>query len=311
MRWSVSNAKTFRRCQRQWFFKSCLANHKAKDPLRRNAYLLGKLQSIAAWRGNLIDDVITTTVVPALQFGRGPQLDVVLREAKRLFDVRLATARNHPLRQPERSVASWGDAYAAFHCVEYGTGLSDENIATAWREIETALRNLLAMTALFDRIRRAHKLIAQRSLQFSYCGVTVAAVPDLIAFFSGGPPLIVDWKAHITGTSDAWLQLAIYAMALKRCTPHRDFPSLLANCPLHAIELMEIQLLLNRIRVHALDEEDVAEAEAYIADNSNSMLMALDGKKPAELSVDDFPTAAYDGVCEYCAFRKMCWESRR
>ena len=48
MIWSVSNAKTFDRCQRQWFFKTQLASAKAKDEIRRHAWRLGKLQSLSA-----------------------------------------------------------------------------------------------------------------------------------------------------------------------------------------------------------------------------------------------------------------------
>jgi len=52
MIWSVSTAKMFERCQRQWFFKTQLANAKAKHESRRRAWRLSKLQSLSAWRGN-------------------------------------------------------------------------------------------------------------------------------------------------------------------------------------------------------------------------------------------------------------------
>ncbi len=72
MKWSLSGSKTFRRCQRQWFYKNCVANGVTKDPVRRNIYLLGKLQTIAGWRGSIVDHAIETGVVPALQSGRLP-----------------------------------------------------------------------------------------------------------------------------------------------------------------------------------------------------------------------------------------------
>ena len=67
MKWSLSGSKTFRRCQRQWFYKNCVANGVTKDPVRRNIYLLGKLQTIAGWRGSIVDHAIEMGVVPALQ----------------------------------------------------------------------------------------------------------------------------------------------------------------------------------------------------------------------------------------------------
>ena len=70
MFWSISESRTFKRCQRQWYYKNLLASPTAKDPLRHTAYLLGKLQSISAWRGNLVDAVISETVLPAVRAGR-------------------------------------------------------------------------------------------------------------------------------------------------------------------------------------------------------------------------------------------------
>ncbi len=52
----------------------------------------------------------------------------------------------------------------------------------------------------------------------------VRTVPDVIAFSGVNPPAIIDWKVHVFGWRDAWLQLAVYAAALTRCTPHKDFP---------------------------------------------------------------------------------------
>jgi hypothetical protein len=48
MVWSVSTAKMFDRCQRQWFYKQHFANARSKDETRRKAYLLGKLEKITA-----------------------------------------------------------------------------------------------------------------------------------------------------------------------------------------------------------------------------------------------------------------------
>jgi hypothetical protein len=183
MKWSYSKSKTFRRCQRQWFYANCVANGVAKDPVRRSVYLLGKLQTIAGWRGSIVDRVIETDVIPSLR-RRRPDPDALVARARRLYDMQLATALEHPLRQPERTVKSWGDAYAAFHCIEYGEAPSKEQLDGTWNEIETALRNLCAMEGLLGRLSGASQLVAQRSLQFQrFDGVNVIAVPDLIAFY--------------------------------------------------------------------------------------------------------------------------------
>jgi len=309
MKWSYSKAKTFRQCQRQWFYANVMANGVTKDPVRRRVYLLGKLQTIAGWRGSIVDSVIETAVVPGLQGRRLPDPEKLIARARRLYDLQLATALEHPLRYPDRTLKSYGESFAAFYATEYGDGPSREELDRAWDEIETALRNLCAMRGLLNRLCGAERLLAQRSLQFQRFGVSVVAVPDLIAFYPDEAPAIIDWKAHVFGTMDASKQLGIYAIALKSCAPHKDFPASLADYPVEKIRLLEVQLLLNRFRLHELDDTDRGAIEDHMAESANSILMALDGRETGDLVADDFPSASFDHICDRCSFRKACWET--
>ena len=309
MKWSYSKSKTFRQCQRQWFFANIMANGVTQDPARRRAFLLGKLQTIAGWRGSIVDTVIEQLAVPALQSRRLPDADALIARARRLFDMQLATALEHPLKQPERNVKSWGESYAAFYSMEYGDGPSREELDRTWDEIEMAICNLCGMRGLLRRLCDADRLIAQRTLQFQRFGVTVVGRPDLIAFYNDEAPAILDWKAQVFGTMDASKQLGIYSIALKSCTPHRDFPASLSRWPVESIRLVEVQLLLDRFRRHELDDDDRETIEEQMAESANSILMAIDGRKASELVADDFPTASYDHICERCSFRKVCWET--
>jgi hypothetical protein len=310
MRWSLSAAKTFGKCQRQWYFGHCLASPTAKDPARREAFNLGKLQTVAGWRGSVVDDVISRTIVGELKARKVPEPRDILPVARKIFEMQLETARKNPLREPDMPVSSWGRSYAALFSVEYADGPSSEEVDKAWTEISTALVNLLRRRKLLERLLGAKALIAQRPLQYKAFGVTVVAVPDLIAFYDDDPPAIIDWKANAVGTSDAWLQLAIYSSALRRCTQHKDFPEDTSQRGDDETRLVEVQLLLNRIRLHELDDEDRLSADDYIADSATSMLAAVDGRKAHELSADDFPTSPYDAVCENCAFKRICWEKQ-
>lgn len=75
MIWSFSDSRTFDRCQRQWYFGEVVANAVAKAPVRHEAYLLSKLQSVSAWRGQVVDSTIGSVLVPALNERRPPSLD--------------------------------------------------------------------------------------------------------------------------------------------------------------------------------------------------------------------------------------------
>ena len=308
MIWSFSDSRTFTRCQRRWYYDSLVAWWTQNDPRRWEAYLLSKLQSVSAWRGQIVDAAITSTLVPALNRGLTPSLQRCLSRARELFDAQRAFALKHRLRDEGMVPSKAGEAFAAFLSVERGEAVSDAELERAWAEVEQALRNLFGMDGLMQHLRGASLCVAQRALMFEYAGVTVKAFPDLIAFYGDRPPLIVDWKVHAFGTKDYWLQLVTYALALTRCKPHKDFANVFRPCEPTQIRLAEVQLLTNRVREHALDDEDVGEVEDMIADSASRMLLAVDGKKLAGLRATDFPVTAWPENCEGCPFRKPCWE---
>lgn len=310
MVWSISESRTFRQCQRRWYYKNCVANALAKkDPVRREAYLLSKLQSISAWRGQVVDLVISDTLVPALNARRQVTFADLKRRARHHFDTQLACARAHRLRESGVSPSQMGDGFAAFYCVEYHGGVVPEaEVVRAWEEVCQALENLCQMQELSRELKAARYVVTQRALQFRHTGMSVRAVPDLIAFFDDTPPLIVDWKVHFFGVQEAWLQLSTYAVALLRCSPHSDFPRGLARWSETDVRLAEAQLLTNQLRRFAIGEDDVAQVDGYIAESVTQMLLATGGRKNDELGPDDFVVTTSPEACQRCPFRKLCWE---
>ena len=154
MWWSYSASRSFRQCQRQWFFKNVVANSNAKDPFRRRVYLLSKLQSISAWRGGIVDNVISKTLIPNLNRGVCVTLKQAKRFARGLFERQLVYARRHPITDLSLQVSKEGDDFAVFHAVEYEKKLPEHEIERAWCEVEAALVNLFAL----DDIKRILKL---------------------------------------------------------------------------------------------------------------------------------------------------------
>jgi hypothetical protein len=308
MIWSFSDSRTFLKCQRRWYYEALLAYWTQKDPARWEAYLLSKLQSVSAWRGQIVDSAITSTLVPALNRGFAPSLQRCLARARQLFDVQRAFALQHRLREEGMVPSQAGEAFAAFLPLEHGETVSDEVLEQAWAEIEQALQNLFGMDGLMEQLRSASLCVAQRALTFKHGEVSVRAVPDLIAFYRDRRPLIVDWKVHAFGTKDYWFQLVTYALALTRCKVHKDFAHLFQGCNPTEIRLAEVQLLTKRVREHTLDEDDVGEVEDIIADSASRMLLAVDARKLAKLKATDFPVTTWPENCLNCPFRKPCWE---
>lgn len=314
MIWSFSASKQFFRCQRKWYFKNCVASSQAKkDPMRREAYLLSKLDSVFAWRGKVVDKVIAEYVVGPLHFGRIPSQQHVLQQARTLFERQLAFAKANRLREPGITVSKAGDDFAALKDIEYEGVVSQSLIADAWDDVETALLNLFAMEELIEKLCAASLLIPQRPLVFSSSSltskpITVRAVPDLIAFFQDKPPLIVDWKVHSFGRIDYRLQLACYALALTRCKPHSDFPALLSEYSSTDINLLEVQLLTNHQRPYTLTKDDIYELESYITETAMLMQLAISAPEGERLTPLGFPTTHYPETCASCSFPKICWE---
>ena len=308
MRWSYSASRSFRQCQRQWYFKNVMANARSTDPLRKRAYLLGKLQSISAWRGKIVDDVISKTLIPKLNRRAHFTLQDAKNCARGLFNRQLAYARQHPITDLGLQVSKEGDNFTVFHVIEYQGELPEHEIERAWCEVETALINLFLMDDIKCILKSSEYIVPQRPLQFTLMDdVTMLAYPDVIAFRSDTPPAIIDWKVHAFGTNDAWLQLAIYAIALSRCKPHADFPGSFESQP-QELDLYEVQLLTNVVRQHSLEEDQIIEAEEYMINSAYEMGCLTEGKKYADLNVEDFRTADHAETCQRCAFRAICWE---
>jgi hypothetical protein len=139
-------------------------------------------------------------------------------------------------------------------------------------------------------------------------GVTVLAYPDAIAFSPERPPLIIDWKVHTFGQNDAWLQLAIYAIALCRSKRHADFPKHF-SCDPKDIALLEAQLLTKFEREHRIGDDEITEAEEYMISSACEITSLTEGKKYTDLTAEDFRTANHAESCQRCAFRTICWES--
>lgn len=306
--WSFSGSKTFKRCQRQWYFKNCLANARAKEPVRRKAYLMSKLQSISGWRGSLVDYVISNIIIPAVKANRQITLSQAKKAAGEIFERQLACAKDHRLHEPDFSPSQMGDGFAAFYCREYEGEIPEDEILQARVDVERALSNLFSMRDLCTQLKSANYLVSQRNLRFSHSGETVQAVPDMIAFYKDRPPLIVDWKVHAFGVRHAWLQLGIYALALMRCKPHRDFSKYLGQWQETDIQLLEVQLLTNQIRDYTLTEMQVDTVDAYIAESINEIMLAIGEDGKDKLVPADFLPAISPETCQRCAYRSMCWE---
>lgn len=309
MVWSYSSHRQFKRCQRQWFYKNVMANANAKkDPLRREAYILSNLLSIYAWRGNIVDNIISRIIIPQINSNRDISIEYVLDKAKSLCRRQFDFAMEQKYREDGFTKSGAGNNFAAFRAIEYDNEITSSEFRKAWEEIELSLTNFLSNTELVAYLKSANHLITQRPLMFQLNGYTIRAVPDLIAFFDNGSPHIFDWKVHYFGNKSFHDQLLIYALALNKCDPHQDFPSKIDTIPIVTFKLSEYQLLNDRLREYSIESDQIDRLVDNISESILEMVMAGADKKYPESNLEDFETTLFPETCQYCSFKKICWE---
>jgi len=299
MKWSLSQYNTFQRCQRQWYYQYVYASSRAKDQGRREAYHLAKLTNLKAWRGKIVDDVISNVVVPAINREERISLPVAREAAWTRFSrQRELGMRPGPVNDGE---------FRGFLEVQCGVPPAPSDFDEAWADVETALRNFFNCSFVWKALRKADTCRTQRRIPFSLDIASLIAVPDVICFYSGCAPLIIDWKVQSNPVRNYWLQLATYALALTRCTPHRDWPTLPEGLGPMDVELAEIQLLADDVRTHTVTSEELEELEEMIICSAVEISLARRGKSSKDLAAEDFSTARSPGVCHYCSFKELCW----
>lgn len=295
MRWSFSAYGTFRRCPRQWFYKQVFASSLASDPTRREAHRLSKLENVQAWRGKVVDTVISETIIPRISAKQSCSVDEAKLKADDLF----------ALQRAQRTVPNGA---VSFFEVEYGLPFTEEVFDKALTDIHTALDNFFVAEQVWDIFRQAQVLVSQRALSFKHGSASVRVVPDLITFHSGQAPAVLDWKVNTYPMRDYWLQLVTGAIAVTKCNPHRDWPSGATLYDTNQVKLFEVQLLAGDVRIHTASEYDVHEAEDFISISATEMELAGDGSDTKNLQPKDYPVTSEPRTCQMCPFRRLCWE---
>ena len=308
--WSISGYKQFLRCPYQWCLKNKVADERVKnDSFRKEVTVLSKLQTIQAWRGIIVDDVISRLLVNAINNKLPVNKDYFLKEAFKKFDEQFEYA----VFQKYREVASSYDdsSFAALLPVEFGQLNIQEDLNQAREDIKLALCNLLDNAELISYLKSSSKLVSQRKLSYYHNQFTVQAKPDLIAFFDNHPPHIFDWKVHTYGTHTYDEQLVSYAVALNKVNQvkaHSDFPTNLSRYSIYDYKLSEYQLLhKERIqRSYTITEERLEDFYNHLSSSMIEMFMAGAHKPYAEWGLENYATTEYLDNCHNCGFQKIC-----
>jgi len=308
---SITGYKQFQRCELQWYFKNIVADARVKnDPYRKEITILSKLDSVEAWRGKIVDDVISRLLVNAINQKYPVNKEYFLNEANQQFDKQLEYAAFQKYREPDRRYTQDKD-FAALTGFEFGESISDESLAQAKLDINDAINNLLDDKEFIEYLKSAKWLVSQRTLKYHLDRFAIVAVPDLIMFFEDQPPHIVDWKVHTYGLNTYDEQLIFYAMALYKVVqekPHVDFPANVKEYKLFDYKLTEYQLLHqdHTKREYEITTDKLEQLSDKMSKGILEMYMKGCHHKYVDSDKESFETTHFIENCENCSFQKIC-----
>ena len=303
--------KLFQRCELQWYFKNIVADGRVKnDSFRREVTLLAKLDSIEAWRGKIVDDVVSRLLVNAINRKFPVDRAYLLKEADQLFDSQLEYAAFQKYREPGRKFSQDRD-FAALAIYEFGMNCGQDILQSARGDIHSAINNLLNDTEFIEYLQSAKLLASQRSLHYQFSGLSVSSKPDLIVFFDDKPPHIVDWKVHTYGIHTYDEQLMAYAVALYKVAttkPHSDFPGNIDSYQIYDYKLTEYQLLHpdHIRRDYEVTKERLEDLNDKMSKGVIEMYMKGCYKKFGDVNPENFETTRFIENCHNCSFKKIC-----
>jgi len=299
LEWSHSAHVAAHRCQLQFVFGHVMAAHNARDPERREAYVLKQLQQLPAWRGSIIHRVLSTDFLAALLHGRSVDAATLAARGHDLARRQFAFSAERRYRDADLSKGEAGEDYCALVEHERGRGVTTAQLTGVLDEITRAFDHLVSQTAFLAELRRGRGHTSEPRLSFRLDGTTIVARPDLVFVRSDGAPVVIDWKIGASDTSDYSRQLLTYALAVARSgrwsgTAAKD------------VRLYEANLLKNEIREHPVTAERLDEAEEFIYRSVVDMRHLLGEGKFDDLDLSEFEVAGRPTTCAYCNFAELC-----
>lgn len=307
MTFSYSGWKTYKTCQRKWLFISAIKAPNTKDEFRKKVGILSNIQSLDAWRGEIVDFTISNFIIRGLNRDIIYTLEDAIAYAKKICKKRYEFAKAKRYWDKDVVKYKMPEDYSAIFDFEFGTEPTSKDFWRVWEDIEKALTNLFAFEELTEILENPdNKLIPQRNLYLDINDYKVKGIPDLIVLNKEYPPHIIDWKVHFSGNKTYNEQLMIYALALNRSKPHNDYTGEHIDFDILNYRLSEYQLLINEHREYPITEEYLKETESFLIDGTYQLDLAGGTESFKNLKAEDFEYAANPQNCITCPFHKIC-----
>jgi hypothetical protein len=299
--WSFSTDRRMRRCQRQVFFANVAAWHNGRDPLRRESFILSQLKSMEAWRGSIVHQAIQNFVVPCWQNRKPVVWQDVVREARNLSVRQFEFSEKRRFRESGISKTKHKDEYCALYGHEFENTPTKAELEATLDSVEKSIWNLSKLEEFLKYVEGRNYYRAEVAISSAYNGVRIQGVIDLLFGGSYGHYGVVDWKDYSSSTSDAKLQMSLYAWLLCKA---QAWP---VSSPM-SIELWEVNLGVPRAQQHRIDQGAFDELEDFMYRSTERLrLLCGDGSyKPSDL--ENYEYTENPNSCRFCPYQKICRE---
>jgi PD-(D/E)XK nuclease superfamily protein len=299
MRWSYSTHKLMRQCQRQLVFSYLVASPRARDPARREAYVLRQLRSLPAWRGSLIHKVLAGEFLDGIRARRPIDAKVLTARVSDLAKRQLAFSSARRYRLPSVTKTSAGEEYCALFEHEHGREVSSEVLNITVDSAAQCFHYLAGQTEFLDNLYAGSDYTAEVPLSFALDGAIVRAVPDLVFMRHKGQPTIVDWKIGTSETADYSRQMSINALTVLRSM---RWP----NTRPDALVVYEVDLQKRQVQQHPVSGARLNETEDFIYRSILQLRALTDHWTGQSVDLDEFDVASHPQTCAHCPFSGLC-----
>jgi CRISPR/Cas system-associated exonuclease Cas4 (RecB family) len=284
------------------FFANLAAWHNAKDPLRRESFLLSQVKTMDAWRGNLVHHAIEAYVVPALQARQTVSWDQVIEVARRLGTRQFEFSARRRFREKEMKKSKAGDEYCALFEHEFGPPPTAENLNKTLDSVEHSLQNLAKLEDFLKHVSGRSFYRSETNISADYNGVRIQGVIDLVFSGAYGHYGIVDWKDYsASSTTEARLQMSLYAWLMCQA------PAWRVSQP-ENIELWEVNLGLPLAQQYKIDQAAFDELEDFMyRSTENLRRLCSDGTYRAT-DLENYEYTENPNSCRFCPYQNVCRE---
>jgi len=307
--WSNSAVNTWSTCNRKYFFANILSSHSWKDPLKRRAYELKKMQNLTMWRGTVVDKFLEKFMIPLIIAKKPLDFDELADQAVELAKAQFLFSQNQLYRDRNLVVGDADNEYCILDIHELNVPFTEEQILQCYEDIRLGIKNvpLTRMpdgTLLIDFLKQAKAMTPNMvKLRANIHDAAINPQIDLMLYDADWHPVIIDWKLSNSYVSDYSRQLQIAGLTVKMVRDKNpDKPPFNYG----DIRLFEVNLYKGEVKAHLFEEEEINELIDYIYLSSKDIKLLQDNKKE-EANIDDFDYTESPATCANCTFKTLCY----